>query len=54
MGKVLKQPKEYTDVKQQVIDDYKRDCEERWVEELRKRYSFSVNDDILRTVNNHD
>lgn len=54
VGKVLKQPKEYTDVKQQVIDDYKRDCEERWVEELRKRYSFSVNDDILRTVNNHD
>lgn len=53
-GKVLKQPKLYTDVKQQVVEDYKRDMEERWVEGLRKRFTFSVDQEVLKTVNNHD
>mgnify|MGYP003313925069 FL=1 len=54
VGKIQKQPKAYTDVKQQVIEDYKRDCEERWVEELRQRYTFSVDKEVLKTVNNHE
>lgn len=53
-GKVLKQPKLYTDVKQQVMEDYKQECERQYVEQLRKRFTFSVNQDVLKTVNNHD
>lgn len=53
-GKVQKQPKVYTDVKQQVQEDYKRDMENKWVETLRKRFSFSVNEEVLKTVNNHE
>lgn len=53
-GKVLKQPKLYTDVKAQVVEDYKQDMERQWVEGLRKRFSFSVDPEVLKTVNNHD
>ncbi len=49
-GKVMKQPKTYLDVKAQVTSDYQADCEKQWVEELRKKYSFSVNEDVLKTV----
>lgn len=53
VGKIQKKPKTYTDVKQQVVEDYKRDCEERWVEQLRQRFTFKVNEEVLKTVNNH-
>lgn len=53
-GQVLKQPKVYTDVKQQVMDAYKMEQERLYVEQLRKRFPFSVNQDVLKTVNNHD
>lgn len=53
-GKVLKQPKLYTDVKAQVVEDYKQDMERQWVEGLRKRFSFSVDPEVLKTVNNHN
>lgn len=53
-GKILKQPQLYTDVLQQVQEDYKKSQEDIWVSELRKRFKFSVNEDILKTVNNHD
>ena len=53
VGKIQKQPKVYTDVKQQVVEDYKRDCEDRWVEQLRQRFTFKVNEEVLKTVNNH-
>ena len=51
---MLKQPKLYTDVKAQVVEDYKQDMERQWVEGLRKRFSFSVDPEVLKTVNNHD
>lgn len=53
VGKIQKQPKVYTDVKQQVVEDYKRDCEDRWVEQLRQRFTFKVDEEVLKTVNNH-
>lgn len=49
-GKVLKQPKSWLDVKAAVTADYQADMEKKWVDELNKRYSFRVNDDVLSTL----
>lgn len=54
MGKVLKKgPAVWTDVRQQVTDDFLRQREDAFVAELRKRYSVVVYQDVLSTVNNH-
>ena len=53
-GKLLKKgPENYTDVRAQVTSDYQEVLEKAWVEELRKRYAFSVRKDVLSTVNKH-
>lgn len=49
-GKVMKQPKSYLDVKSQVTTDYQSEMEKRWVESLRAKYTFTVNEDVLSTV----
>lgn len=52
-GKLLKAPKEYTDVRGQVVSDYQDQLEKEWVAQLRKRYTFEVNQSVLATVNKH-
>lgn len=52
-GKKITAPEEMNDVRGQVTADYQGELEKQWVAELRKRYSFTVNEDILKTVNNH-
>ena len=52
-GKVLKAPKEYGDVRGQVVADYQDQLEKEWVAALRKRYSVEVNQSVLATVNKH-
>ena len=53
-GKVLKKgPEKWTDVKEQLVNDYTHVCEEAYVEGLRQRYEVQVFDDVLQTVNNH-
>ena len=53
-GKVLKKgPEEYTDVKGQVVADYQDQLERNWVADLRRKYTFTVNEEVLKTVNNH-
>lgn len=53
-GKVLKKgPEDYTDVRGLVVADYQEALEKEWVTDLRRRYSFQVNQDVLKTVNNH-
>lgn len=53
VGRIIKQPETYEDVKAQVTSDYQDLKEKEWVEGLRKKYPFSVNKDVLKTVNNH-
>ncbi len=54
-GKVLKKgPEDYTDVRGLVVADYQEALEKEWVAELRKKYSFSVDPEILKTVNKHE
>ena len=52
-GKKLKRPENYTDVRGQVVADYQDMLEKAWVYDLRQKYSFSVNKDVLKTVNKH-
>ena len=53
-GKVLKKgPQEYSDVKALVVADYQEQLEKEWVAQLRKKYKFVVNQDVLATVNKH-
>ncbi len=53
-GKKLKKgPEEYTDVRGLVTEDYREMLEKQWVEELRKRYTFTVYPEVLATVNKH-
>ena len=53
-GKMLKKgPEECADVRNLVVADYQEALEKAWVEDLRQKYTFSVNNDVLKTVNNH-
>ena len=52
-GKKLKAPEDYTDVRGLVVSDYQDQLERDWVADLRRKYTFSVNEDVLKTVNNH-
>lgn len=52
-GKVLKAPKDYTDVKGQVTSDYQDMLEKEWIAQLRKKYPVTVNQDVVATVNKH-
>lgn len=49
-GKLLKKPETYLDVKAQVTEDYQEQLMDEWVAELRKRYTFNVNQEVLNTV----
>ena len=53
-GKILKKgPEDYTDVRPLVVQDYQEMLEKHWVEALRRKYAYSVNRDVLDTVNKH-
>lgn len=52
-GKVLKQPANYQDVKALVVADLQQAMEAAWVAELRKTYQITVDENVLKTINNH-
>ena len=53
-GKVLKKgPEDYTDVRGLVVADYQEALEKEWVAQLRKRYTWEVKEEVLKTVNKH-
>ncbi len=47
VGKVLKAPEEYTDVRSQVTTDYQDHLEKQWVATLREKYPVVVNEEVL-------
>lgn len=54
VGKILKKgPAKWTDVSARVIQDYQKNCEDRYVDELRKKYPVVIFEDVLSTINNH-
>ena len=52
-GKKLKRPQSYRDVRSLVVTDYQDMLEKAWVYDLRQRYRYSINQNILKTVNKH-
>lgn len=52
-GQLLKQPRTYMDVKSAVINDVQDHKTAEWVKRLRKKYSYNVNEDVVKTVNKH-
>ena len=54
VGRLLKKgPKQWTDVGSQVVTDYQAECDHKFVDELRKRYTVVVYPEVLATVNKH-
>ena len=53
VGKKLKAPKDYQDVRGLVLADYQEQLEKEWVAALRSRYVVTVNQEVLKTVNKH-
>ncbi len=49
-GKQIKKPETAADVKGQLANDYRVAKEQEWVEALRRKYSFTVNEDVLKQV----
>lgn len=47
VGKVLKAPQEYTDVRSQVTTDYQDYLEQQWIATLREKYPVVVNKEVL-------
>ena len=53
-GKKLKKyPDDYTDVRNQVVEDYQDMLEKEWVASLRQRYPVIINESVLKTINQH-
>lgn len=54
VGRKLKTgPQKWTDVGTQVVSDYQNECDQKFVEELRRRYPVIVYQNVLSTVNQH-
>ena len=51
--KLKKHPEDYTDVRAQVVNDYQEMLEQEWIDSLRRRYPVKINEDVLKTVNQH-
>ena len=47
VGKIIKAPQEYTDVRSQVTTDYQDHLEKQWVATLREKYPVVVNEEVL-------
>ena len=52
-GQKLKLPKDYQDVKPQVVADYQEELEKQWVNSLRKQYPVIIDRAVLATINKH-
>ena len=53
-GKLLKKgPESYKDVRGPVTADYQNYLEEEWVKTLRSKYKVEIDEEVLKTVNNH-
>lgn len=53
MGKKVKGPDDYKEVGEQLLFDYQNYLEQRWVASLRASSKVEINQEVLKTVNNH-
>lgn len=53
MGEKLKSPESYEDVRGEVTSDYQTYLEKEWIAGLQKKYPVVIDEEVLKTVNNH-
>lgn len=53
LGKKMKGPEEYKEVGEQLIFDYQNHLEQCWIAKLRAVSKVEINQEVLKTVNNH-
>lgn len=53
IGKMLKKPQGYADVKGVVIADFQKEKEDEWIRALRAKYPVEIYQEVVNTVNNH-
>ena len=53
IGKKLKKPEVYTDVRGKVTSDYQAYLENQWIVNLQKKYPVTIYREVLQTVNKH-
>ncbi|MEG1729286.1 MAG: peptidylprolyl isomerase [Bacteroidaceae bacterium] len=56
VGKLIRKPKTYEDVHQQLLYDYQDHIEDRWIHSLKlqNKQNIHINEDVLNTVNHHN
>lgn len=50
VGKMLKKPESYTDVRGTITADYQNYLEKRWIENLRNKYIVEINQEVLNSL----
>ena len=50
IGKMLKQPETYTDVRGTITADYQTYLEKLWIKNLRNKYTIEINQEVLNTL----
>ena len=50
IGKMLKKPETYTDVRGTITADYQNHLEKLWIETLRNKYPVVINQEVLNTL----
>ena len=53
LGKKVKGPDDYQEVKDRLVADYQTYLDGRWVDRLRSSAKVEINQEVLKTVNNH-
>ena len=50
IGKKLKKPETYIDVRGTITADYQNHLEKLWIENLRNKYTVEINQEVLNTL----
>ena len=53
IGKKVKGPESYKEILTTLVPDYQKYLETRWVKRLHEAYRVEINEEVLKTVNNH-
>lgn len=54
VGKLIRKPEVFEDVKGEVIADYQNELEKQWLKSLREKYDIVVNESVLRTIETNE
>jgi len=54
LGKLIRKPETYEDVKGEVVADYQDELEKKWLKELRKKYKVIVDETVLKTIKENE